>query len=122
LLDMGDVGALNFHAPHWHGNTVLSHGTRRDTIFLLPLGTETADMIPERPWPLAIPLRPGRPHGGGHDCAGRGLTPARSDCRYEATHSLKRADWALSQTRGDSEESGGLPAFPLRRAPFPRAV
>jgi len=49
LLDMGDVGALNFHTPHWHGNTVLSHGIRRDTIFLLPLGTETADMVPDAP-------------------------------------------------------------------------
>jgi FtsP/CotA-like multicopper oxidase with cupredoxin domain len=49
LLDMGDVGALNFHTPHWHGNTVLSQGTRRDTIFLLPLGTEIADMVPDAP-------------------------------------------------------------------------
>jgi FtsP/CotA-like multicopper oxidase with cupredoxin domain len=49
LIDMGDVGALNFHTPHWHGNTVLSQGTRRDTIFLLPLGTEIADMIPDAP-------------------------------------------------------------------------
>jgi FtsP/CotA-like multicopper oxidase with cupredoxin domain len=49
LLDMGDVGALNFHTPHWHGNTVLSHGTRRDTLFLLPLGAETADMVPDAP-------------------------------------------------------------------------
>ena len=49
VLDMGDVGSLNFHTPHWHGNTVLSHGTRRDTIFLLPLGTETADMVPDAP-------------------------------------------------------------------------
>jgi len=49
LLSVGDVGALNFHTPHWHGNTVLSHGTRRDTIFLLPLSTDTADMIPDAP-------------------------------------------------------------------------
>jgi hephaestin len=49
MLDMGNVGALNFHTPHWHGNTVLSHGTRRDTISLLPLGTETADMVPDAP-------------------------------------------------------------------------
>jgi manganese oxidase len=49
LLGMGDVGALNFHTPHWHGNTVLSHGTRRDTISLLPQGTETVDMIPDAP-------------------------------------------------------------------------
>ncbi len=49
LLDKGDVGALNFHTPHWHGNTVLFQGTRRDTIFLLPLGTEIADMVPDAP-------------------------------------------------------------------------
>jgi hephaestin len=49
LLNMGNVGALNFHTPHWHGNTVLSHGTRRDTISVLPLGTETADMVPDAP-------------------------------------------------------------------------
>ncbi|MGE3843389.1 MAG: multicopper oxidase domain-containing protein [Vicinamibacterales bacterium] len=49
LLDMGDVGALNFHTPHWHGNTVLYQGTRRDTIFLLPLSTEIADMVPDAP-------------------------------------------------------------------------
>jgi hephaestin len=49
LLDMGDVGALNFHTPHWHGNTVLSQGTRRDTIFLLPMGAEIADMVPDAP-------------------------------------------------------------------------
>ena len=34
LLNVGDVGALNFHTPHWHGNAVLSHGTRRDTIWM----------------------------------------------------------------------------------------
>jgi manganese oxidase len=49
MLDMGDVGALNFHTPHWHGNTVLSQGTRRDTIFLLPMGAEIADMVPDAP-------------------------------------------------------------------------
>jgi manganese oxidase len=49
LLGMGDVGALNFHTPHWHGNTVLSHGTRRDTIPLLPMATETVGMVPDAP-------------------------------------------------------------------------
>ena len=49
LLGMGDVGGLNFHTPHWHGNTVLSRGTRRDTIVLLPQGTETVDMVPDVP-------------------------------------------------------------------------
>jgi hephaestin len=49
LLGVGDVGALNFHTPHWHGNTVLSHGTRRDTIPLLPMATETVDMVPDAP-------------------------------------------------------------------------
>ena len=49
MLDMGDVGALNFHTPHWHGNTVVSQGMRRDTIFLLPMGAEIADMVPDAP-------------------------------------------------------------------------
>jgi len=49
MLDIGDVGALNFHTPHWHGNTVLSQGMRRDTIFLLPMGAEIADMVPDAP-------------------------------------------------------------------------
>lgn len=49
LLNKGDVGALNFHTPHWHGNTVLSMGTRRDTIFLLPLSAEIADMVADAP-------------------------------------------------------------------------
>ena len=49
LLNMGNVGALNFHTSHWHGNTVLSHGRPRDTIGVLPLGTETADMTPDAP-------------------------------------------------------------------------
>ena len=49
MLDMGDTGPLNFHTPHWHGNTVLSQGTRRDTVFLLPLGAEVADMVPDAP-------------------------------------------------------------------------
>jgi len=47
LVDMGDV--VNFHTPHWHGNTVLYHGYRSDTLFLLPAGMETADMVPDDP-------------------------------------------------------------------------
>ena len=42
-------GEADLHTPHWHGNTVLSHGTRRDTIGLLPMGTETVDMVPDAP-------------------------------------------------------------------------
>jgi hephaestin len=49
LLGMGDVGALNFHTPHWHGNTVLSRGTRRDTVPLLPMSTDIVDMVADAP-------------------------------------------------------------------------
>ena len=64
LLNKGDVGALNFHTPHWHGNTVLSQGNRRDTIFLLPLSTETTDMVPDAPgiWLFHCHLEIGRAH------------------------------------------------------------
>jgi hephaestin len=49
LLDMGDVGALNFHTPHWHGNTVLIDGHRQDVTELLPASLKTADMRPDDP-------------------------------------------------------------------------
>jgi FtsP/CotA-like multicopper oxidase with cupredoxin domain len=47
LVDMGD--GVNFHSPHWHGNTVVYHGHRTDTIALMPAEMETADMIPDDP-------------------------------------------------------------------------
>jgi FtsP/CotA-like multicopper oxidase with cupredoxin domain len=52
LLDVGDV--VNFHTPHWEGNSVNFHHTRTNTFSLLPAGMETADMVPEAPglWQL----------------------------------------------------------------------
>jgi hephaestin len=47
MLDVGDV--VNFHTPHWLGNTVNFHGTRTDVFSLLPGGMETADMVPNAP-------------------------------------------------------------------------
>ncbi len=36
------------HTPHWHGNTVLVHGTRKDVVDLGgPLTMVTADMVPD---------------------------------------------------------------------------
>jgi FtsP/CotA-like multicopper oxidase with cupredoxin domain len=40
---------FDFHTPHWHGNTVLYHGHRTDTIALSPAEMETADMVPDDP-------------------------------------------------------------------------
>jgi FtsP/CotA-like multicopper oxidase with cupredoxin domain len=37
------------HTPHWHGQTVLSHHMRTDTIQLTPMGMATADMIADNP-------------------------------------------------------------------------
>jgi manganese oxidase len=37
------------HTPHWHGQTVLSHNMRTDTIQLVPMGMSTADMIADNP-------------------------------------------------------------------------
>ena len=47
VMSMGTE--VDLHTPHWHGNTVLSHGTRRDTIPLLPMSTDTVDMVPDAP-------------------------------------------------------------------------
>lgn len=37
------------HSPHWHGNTVLIRGVRKDLISLEPLTMVTADMDPDDP-------------------------------------------------------------------------
>jgi|GEM_PF-5680758 hypothetical protein len=39
---------FDFHAPHWHGETVVSNGMRTDTL-LGPMGMLIADMIPDNP-------------------------------------------------------------------------
>ncbi|MGA3038155.1 MAG: multicopper oxidase domain-containing protein [Vulcanimicrobiaceae bacterium] len=47
LLSLGE--GLNFHTPHWHGNTVLVGGQRSDVVLLGPASMVTADMIPDNP-------------------------------------------------------------------------
>lgn len=44
------TGFDDFHTPHWHGNTVLVHGARKDVVDLAgPLKMLTADMIADNP-------------------------------------------------------------------------
>jgi FtsP/CotA-like multicopper oxidase with cupredoxin domain len=45
LLTVGE--GLNFHTPHWHGNTVLINGSRTDVVALSPAQMVTADMVPD---------------------------------------------------------------------------
>lgn len=47
LITVGE--GLNFHTPHWHGNTVLVSGQRTDVIAISPAQMVTADMIPDDP-------------------------------------------------------------------------
>jgi manganese oxidase len=47
LLTVGE--GINFHTPHWHGNTVLVNGSRTDVIALSPAQMVTADMVPDNP-------------------------------------------------------------------------
>lgn len=39
----------DMHAPHWHGNTVVSDGMRTDVVTVLPGQTVVADMTPDDP-------------------------------------------------------------------------
>jgi len=47
LLGMGTE--VDLHTPHWHGNTVLENGLRRDVVELLPASLKVADMAPDNP-------------------------------------------------------------------------
>ncbi len=38
---------VDLHTPHWHGNTVLVNGNRKDVVELLPATTMVADMVPD---------------------------------------------------------------------------
>lgn len=40
---------FEFHAPHWHGNTVAIDGMNTDVAGLLPMGMLTAEMTPDNP-------------------------------------------------------------------------
>lgn len=46
-VTIGD--GINFHTPHWHGNTVLVNKQRTDVIALSPAQMVTADMVPDDP-------------------------------------------------------------------------
>lgn len=39
----------DMHTPHWHGNTLLTHGSRVDVLQLLPADVQEADMQPYNP-------------------------------------------------------------------------
>lgn len=47
LITVGE--GINFHTPHWHGNTVLVNGQRTDVVALSPAQMVTADMVPDDP-------------------------------------------------------------------------
>lgn len=47
VLTLGE--GLNFHTPHWHGNSVVSNGNRVDVLNIAPAQSLTADMIPDNP-------------------------------------------------------------------------
>jgi FtsP/CotA-like multicopper oxidase with cupredoxin domain len=40
---------VDLHTPHWHGQTVLSMGSRMDMVELLPGSMKTVDMAPDNP-------------------------------------------------------------------------
>ncbi len=46
---MTTMSDFDFHAPHWHGETVVVNGMRTDTAELGPMGMVVADMIPDNP-------------------------------------------------------------------------
>jgi manganese oxidase len=44
---MASTNDFDFHAPHWHGNTVTVNGMRADVVQLGMMQMATADMIPD---------------------------------------------------------------------------
>ena len=46
---MSTMSDFDFHAPHWHGETVEIAGMRTDTAELGPMGMVVADMVPDNP-------------------------------------------------------------------------
>ena len=44
---MASTNDFDFHAPHWHGNTVVLNGMRTDVTQLAMMQMESADMIPD---------------------------------------------------------------------------
>jgi FtsP/CotA-like multicopper oxidase with cupredoxin domain len=46
---MASMSDFDFHAPHWHGETVTLNGMRTDTLQVGPMGMQIADMVPDNP-------------------------------------------------------------------------
>ena len=46
---MANSNEDDVHAPHWHGETVLSNGMRTDTLSLGPMAMMVANMTPDNP-------------------------------------------------------------------------
>jgi len=44
---MSSTNDFDFHAPHWHGNTVVLNGMRTDVAQLSMMQMSTADMVPD---------------------------------------------------------------------------
>ena len=44
---MASTNDFDFHAPHWHGNTVVLNGMRTDVAQLVAMQMATADMVPD---------------------------------------------------------------------------
>jgi hephaestin len=38
---------VDLHTPHWHGNDVVAHGMRMDSVDLMPASMVAADMVPD---------------------------------------------------------------------------
>jgi manganese oxidase len=47
VITLGE--GVNFHTPHWHGNTLLWSGLRTDVLQISPAAMLTADMTPDDP-------------------------------------------------------------------------
>jgi FtsP/CotA-like multicopper oxidase with cupredoxin domain len=46
---MGLGNEVDLHTPHWHGQTLLMHGSRTDMVDLLPAMMKTMNMVPDNP-------------------------------------------------------------------------
>jgi FtsP/CotA-like multicopper oxidase with cupredoxin domain len=46
---LSTMSDFDFHAPHWHGQTVVMNGMRTDLVGLPPMGMIVADMTPDNP-------------------------------------------------------------------------
>ena len=88
------MGSTNFevHAPHWHGNTVVSRGMNADTLSLVTMGMLVADMTPDNVGTWLFHC-----HVGGHFEAGM-------IGRYEVLASDSPIEFPSAASSGSSSE------------------